>query len=167
MYYYSLPHKSLRYETAQQGASALSSVRSGRRREGVRMGDRQLGTGYEVEVRLVGVGSEVESGLKRVQEIQCRFRENTPPLRPRPGDLGGQPDPDPRKTRWQQRQISARSSGACCLRASQLPQSLPALMTRSRVSSSTHALGIATWLAVGYHLREVYQRVAAAFCQII
>ena len=84
------------------------------------MGDRQLGTGYEVEVRLVGVGSEVESGLKRVQEIQCRFRENTPPLRPRPGDLGGQPDPDPRKTRWQQRQISSRSSGACCLRASQL-----------------------------------------------
>ena len=54
-------------------------------------------------------------------------------------DEEGEGEGEEQKTRWQQRQISARSSGACCLRASQLPQSLPALMTRSRVSSSTCA----------------------------
>ena len=39
---------------------------------------------YEVEVLEVGVGSGVGSGLGRHQEIENRFRENTPPLRPRP-----------------------------------------------------------------------------------
>ena len=56
----------------------------------------------------VGVGSGVGSGLRRVQEIQCRFRENTPPSDPE-ADLRGQltlchpeatrPDPPSRRLR--------------------------------------------------------------------
>jgi hypothetical protein len=48
-------------KSAQHGASPLSSMGSGRRGSG-----------------------RVGSGLKRVQEIQCRFRKNTPPPTPTP-----------------------------------------------------------------------------------
>ena len=78
----------IRYESAQHGATALSSVRSGRRGVG-------RGIGYENWVPRSG-SDRVGSGLKRVQEIQCRFRENTPPSDP-DRDLGGQPTPTPRR----------------------------------------------------------------------
>ena len=45
---------------------------------------------------MLGVGSGVGSGLERHQEIQYRFRENTPPSDP-DRDLGGQPTPTPRR----------------------------------------------------------------------
>jgi hypothetical protein len=66
-------------KSAQHGASPLSSMGSGRRGSGrgIRYGN------WAPRSRSGRVGS----GLKRVQEIQCRFRENTPPptlLRPRP-----------------------------------------------------------------------------------
>ena len=59
-----------------------SSVRSGRRGVG-------RGIGYENWAPRSRSG-RVGSGLKQVQEIQCRFRENTPPSDP-DRDLRGQP----------------------------------------------------------------------------
>ena len=75
---------------AQHGASRLSTVWG------------QVGGGhvaaYDMKIGHRGrgrVGSgRVGSGLKRVQEIQCRFRENTPPSDP-DADLGGQPLREP------------------------------------------------------------------------
>ena len=61
-------------KSAQHGASRLSSMGSGRRGSG-------RGIGYENWAPRSRSG-RVGSGLKRVQEIQCRFRENTPPPTP-------------------------------------------------------------------------------------
>ena len=69
-------------KSAQHGASALSSVRSGRRGVG-------RGIGYENWAPRSRSG-RVGSGLGRHQEIQCRFRENTPLPTPK-ADLRGQP----------------------------------------------------------------------------
>ena len=63
-------------KSAQHGASPLSSMGSGRRGSG-------RGIGYENWAPRSRSG-RVGSGLKRVQEIQCRFRENTPPPTPTP-----------------------------------------------------------------------------------
>ena len=75
--------KAIGYESAQHDASPLSSMGSGRRGSG-------RGIRYENWAPRSRSG-RVGSGLKRVQEIQCRFRENTP-LGPTPlADLRGQP----------------------------------------------------------------------------
>jgi hypothetical protein len=80
-------------KSAQHGASPLSSMGSGRRGSG-------RGIRYESWAPRSRSG-RVGSGLKRVQEIQCRFRENTP-LGPTPKltsevnpEVGPKSDPPP------------------------------------------------------------------------
>ena len=81
-------------KSAQHGASPLSSMGSGRRGSD---GGSDMKLRSEVEV-----GSGVGSGVGRHQEIQCRFRENTPPPTPtatsevNPSADPRRPDPTPR-----------------------------------------------------------------------
>jgi len=81
-------------KSAQHGASPLSSMGSGRRGSG-------QGIRYETWAPR-SRSARVGSGLKRVQEKQCRFRENTPPPTPTPTSEVNpfadprRPDPTPR-----------------------------------------------------------------------
>ena len=90
-------------KSAQHGASRLSSMGSGRRGSG-------RGIGYENWAPRSRSG-RVGSGLKRVQEIQCRFRENTPPPTPTPTpkltfEVKPQLPSHPREPRFESRRVT-------------------------------------------------------------
>ena len=81
---HTLPHAAIRYE--KRPTRRVLTLQYGVGSEGSGRGIR-----YENWAPRSGSG-RVGSGLKQVQEIQCRFRENTPSSDPE-ADLRGQPTP--------------------------------------------------------------------------